>query len=170
MDVKVVSKESIKPSIPNPEHLKNYKISFLDQFTPCSYIPVILFYNANDVDELKPLQAALAETLSYYYPLAGRFKDVHSIECSDEGVVYIEAQANFNLSKFLENPDIPFLNKFLPFKGNCLEPSYDQPLAALQITTFECGGIAIGVSMLHKVVYSFTYILLPVLNYVKFVV
>ncbi|XP_004240930.1 stemmadenine O-acetyltransferase-like [Solanum lycopersicum] len=154
MDVKVISEEIIKPCIPTPRHLRNYKISFIDQFTPCSYIPVILFYNANDdVDhELKPMQVALAETLSYYYPLAGRFKDVYSIECNDEGVVYVEAQANFNLSKFLQNPDIPFLNKFLPFKGNCLEPSYNQPLVALQTTAFECGGMAIGVCMLHKVV------------------
>ncbi|KAF3624486.1 hypothetical protein FXO38_30221 [Capsicum annuum] len=158
MEVKVVSKESIKPSIQTPHHLRNYKISFLDQFTPCSYIPVILFYNAEDnVDEFEVPQLvvkkSLAETLSYYYPLAGRFKDVHySIECSDEGVVYMEAQANFNLSEFLENPDIPFLNKFLPCNGNCLQPCYNQPLLALQTTTFECGGIAIGVCMLHKVV------------------
>lgn len=165
MEVKVVSKESIKPSIQTPHHLRNYKISFLDQFTPCSYIPVILFYNAEDnVDEFEVPQLvvkkSLAETLSYYYPLAGRFKDVHySIECSDEGVVYMEAQANFNLSEFLENPDIPFLNKFLPCNGNCLQPCYNQPLLALQTTTFECGGIAIGVCMLHKVVVLYTLIL-----------
>ncbi|MCD7447537.1 hypothetical protein HAX54_031566 [Datura stramonium] len=128
---------------------------FLDQFTPCSYIPVILFYNANDVvDQLKSMVAkkSLAEALSYYYPVAGRFKNAHSIECSHEGVVYMEAQANFNLAKFLENPDIPSLNKFLPCKGNCPEPSY-QPLLALQTTTFECGGMAISVCMLHKPVW-----------------
>ncbi|XP_019260697.1 PREDICTED: vinorine synthase-like [Nicotiana attenuata] len=161
MDVKVLSKENIKPSVPTPQHLRNYKISFLDQFAPSSYIPVILFYNnANVVDDHLNIEKALAsdllkkslaETLSYYYPLAGRFKDLNSIECNDDGVLYMEAQANFHLSMFLENPDIPFLNKFLPCKGNCLEQSC-KPLLAVQTTTFECSGRAIGVCMLHKVI------------------
>ncbi|XP_070033595.1 stemmadenine O-acetyltransferase-like [Nicotiana tomentosiformis] len=161
MDVKVLSKENIKPSVPTPQHLRNYKISFLDQLAPSSYVPVILFYNNANVvnDHLNKentlasdlLKKSLAETLSYYYPLAGRFKDLNSIECNDDGVLYMEAQANFHLSMFLENPDIPFLNKFLPCKGNCLEQSC-QPLLAVQTSTFECGGRAIGVCMLHKVV------------------
>ncbi|XP_016467647.1 akuammiline synthase 2-like [Nicotiana tabacum] len=161
MDVKVLSKENIKPSIPTPQHLRNYQISFIDQFSPSSYIPVILFNNNANVvyDHLNKektlasdlLKKSLAETLSYYFPLAGRFKDFNSIECNDDGVVYMEAQANFHLSKFLENPDIPFLNKFLPCKGNCLEQNC-QSLLAVQTTTFECGGRAIGVCMLHKVV------------------
>ncbi|KAM3324660.1 stemmadenine O-acetyltransferase [Capsicum chacoense] len=151
MNVKVLSKECIKPSIPTPQHLRNYKLSFLDQFSPCSYIPIILFYNVNHHHH-DVLKKSLSETLSYYYPLGGRLKDVNSIECNDEGILYMEAQANFDLSKFLENPNISFLNKFLPCKGNCLEPSCNQLLLAIQTTTFLCGGIAIGVCMLHKVV------------------
>ncbi|PHU29325.1 hypothetical protein BC332_01418 [Capsicum chinense] len=151
MNVKVLSKECIKPSVPTPQHLRSYKLSFLDQFTLCSYIPIILFYNGNhDHDDIQ--KKSPSETRSYCHPLAGRFKDnVHSIECNDEGILYVEAQANFDLSTFLENPDIPFLNKFLPCKGNCLEPNYNQPLLAIQTTTFLCGGIAIGLCMLHKV-------------------
>ncbi|KAM3266359.1 hypothetical protein P3L10_003353 [Capsicum annuum] len=101
MNVKVLSKECIKPSIPTPQHLRNYKLSFLDQCSPCSYIPIILFYNVNHHHH-DVLKKSLSETLSYYYPLGGRLKDVNSIECNDEGILYMEAQETLISQSFLK--------------------------------------------------------------------
>ncbi|KAE8123970.1 hypothetical protein FH972_018883 [Carpinus fangiana] len=43
MNVEIISKEIIKPSSPTPHHLRTHKLSFLDQFPPTTYIPIILF-------------------------------------------------------------------------------------------------------------------------------
>ena len=45
--VEVFHKERIAPSSPTPDHLRNFSISILDQFSPSVYIPLILFYPNN---------------------------------------------------------------------------------------------------------------------------
>ncbi|WRX18884.1 hypothetical protein QQP08_011371, partial [Theobroma cacao] len=42
MNIQIVSKETIKPSIPRPHHLRNLKVSFLDQLAHPIYIPIVL--------------------------------------------------------------------------------------------------------------------------------
>ncbi|KAG5557269.1 hypothetical protein RHGRI_007511 [Rhododendron griersonianum] len=135
--------------------MRNFKFSLLDQFSPELYIPVILFYPINDPrlnisQTLNHLKRALSETLTRFYPFAGRIKDLVSIDCNDEGVVYVEAQASCHLSKFLANPDIQLINKLLPCNPNHKEENYSS-LVALQVTVFSCGGIVIGCGMFHKV-------------------
>ncbi|KAG5602920.1 hypothetical protein H5410_034290 [Solanum commersonii] len=60
------------------------------------------------------LQKSLAETLTKFYPLAGRFSeddDELSIHCNDKGVEYIESKVNMDLAGFLrtEPPKIDLL-------------------------------------------------------------
>ena len=109
--VQTASEENILPSSPTPDHLRIFKLSVLDQIIFNFYIPLTLFYLNNNTSDLssvilnrsKILKHALSKTLSRFYPLAGKIKDTHHIECNDEGVYYIQTQVNTHLTDFLES-------------------------------------------------------------------
>ncbi|KAK2979323.1 hypothetical protein RJ640_013287 [Escallonia rubra] len=155
MDVQILSRETIKPSSPTPHHLKNFKLSLLDQIMPEFYIPLTLFYPTK-IGHLSPsqtltgLKKSLADTLTRFYPLAGRIKDSIYIDCNDEGVLFSVARVNCKLSKFLEEIDTGSLKKFLPCDTPfCFGNDFDT-IVAVQVTIFDCGAVAIGTNMLHK--------------------
>ncbi|KAL5856786.1 hypothetical protein ACOSQ3_004244 [Xanthoceras sorbifolium] len=109
MEVQIISKKLIKPSVPTPNHRENMRISFIDQSFFPAIVPIIFYYPADDPPEKVERQSqsakSLSETLTLYYPLAGRFvKDNHSINCNDEGVEYFEAWLMASSLKFyMEN-------------------------------------------------------------------
>ncbi|XP_026440677.1 salutaridinol 7-O-acetyltransferase-like [Papaver somniferum] len=156
MKVHVVSKEIIKPSKQTPPHLRNFKLSFLDQLLPPFYFPVVVFYSANDGHESNNndqrskaniLKKSLSETLTRYYPIAGRVRDNIFVECNDQGVDYIEAKVNAVMFDFM-NVDVV----------HQLHPSYivfddvaKEAQLAVQVNLFNCGGIAISVCLSHKI-------------------
>ena len=115
------SKEQVKPSSPTPSHLRTFKLSLSDQLIPAPYAPIILFFPINDCSNLSNipkrlelLKKSLSETLTLYYPLAGKIKDDLCIDCNDEGAYFVDAQVNVCLSEFLSQPDLQLLHKFLP--------------------------------------------------------
>ena len=119
--VEIIHKETIKPSFPTPDDRKILKLSLFDQFTPITYTPLVLFYPVNNGDSLasiaeksQKLKKSLSETLTHFYPLAGRLKENTSIDCNDQGAEFIEARINCLLSEMLKNPDSQILNQFLP--------------------------------------------------------
>ena len=121
LEVDIVSKEHIKPSFPTPSHLRNYKLSLLDQLIPAPYAPIVLFYPNNDgtnlsniPKRLELLKKSLSETLTLFYPLAGKIKDNLCIECNDDGACFAEANVNGCLSEFLSHPDLLLTHNFLP--------------------------------------------------------
>ncbi|KAM3377511.1 hypothetical protein P3S68_009924 [Capsicum galapagoense] len=98
------------------------------------------------------LQKSLAQTLTRFYPLAGRFsKDDLSINCSDEGVEYVESKVNADLAEFLhQGLKVELLNNFLPT---------DMPsslLLRVQVNVFSCGGLVIGINISHILADGFT--------------
>ncbi|XP_059462081.1 stemmadenine O-acetyltransferase-like [Corylus avellana] len=162
MEVKIISKECIKPSSPTPPNLKTHRLSLLDQFSSFGYIPVIFFYPMNQsisnnaaVDHIvsqrsHSLKQSLSEILTRFYPFAGKIKDHLSIDCNDEGVFYLEAYLNCHLVDCLRQPNIASFEKFLPresWKG----PTEGDHVAMIKVTTFACGGIAIGVLVSHMI-------------------
>ncbi|GAB2300771.1 hypothetical protein Dimus_034807 [Dionaea muscipula] len=160
MKVDVISSETIKPSTPTPLHLTSYKFSFLDQLSPVLYVPLILFYpNHPEKDGSAPsllprLKETLSETLTKFYPLAGRIKDNFTIDCNDKGILYSEAQADCAMLDFLKEPGIELLGHFLPCKttSTCVEqPITEFIQVMIQVTSFQCGGLALGVSYFHKI-------------------
>ncbi|KAL5557741.1 hypothetical protein UlMin_033952 [Ulmus minor] len=154
MEVEIVSRENIKPSSPTPSHLRNFKLSLLDQFTVSGYAPLVLFYPAYDFslpNRLDTLKKSLSETLTRFYPLAGKIKDDLSIDCDDEGAYFVETRVNCSLRQFLTQPDLLLLNRFLPCEFDFKE-SYDgTKVTNIQVNVFDCGGIAIGVCISHKI-------------------
>jgi shikimate O-hydroxycinnamoyltransferase len=153
-NVEIISKEIIKPSSPTPHDLRKTKRSFLDQLAPTSYIPIILFYqpkNGHHVDHQvqtsSRLKKSLQQTLNRFYPFAGSIKEENSIDCNDEGVEYYEARVACKLSQVLQHFNVELLNQFLPF-----EPyESHEILLGVQYNIFDCGGVAIGVCVSHRI-------------------
>ncbi|MED6149071.1 hypothetical protein PIB30_058980 [Stylosanthes scabra] len=145
--VKIISKEDIKPSSPTPSHLRTYKYSILDEFLPISHTPIILFYASSNPFEfptrLESLKQSLSETLTKLYPFGGKIKDDLSIDCNDEGANFVVAKVNCPITKFLSNPDLISLHKFLPVSF-FHEISIGDHVTNIQVNVFECGEIAIG--------------------------
>jgi shikimate O-hydroxycinnamoyltransferase len=157
MQVRIISRETIKPSSPTPSHLKTLKFSLFDQIAPKSYIPAILFYSTNDgllkhAQISSQLKKSLSEALTRFYPLSGREKDQFSIQCNDEGASYSEALVDYNMSDFLDPPKMDLLNQLLPCQPwvTCQDRASAVCLA-IQVNVFNCGGIAIGVCVLHTI-------------------
>jgi shikimate O-hydroxycinnamoyltransferase len=96
------------------------------------------------------LKQSLSETLTRFYPFAGKIKDRLSIDCNDEGVFYLEACVNCHLVECLSQPNIPSLQKFLP-RESWKDPTEGDHVTMIQVTRFACGGIAIGVLVSHMI-------------------
>ncbi|MCL7027550.1 hypothetical protein MKW94_028542 [Papaver nudicaule] len=155
--VQVISKEMIKPSTPTPPHLRNFKLSLLDQLLPPFYFPIVLFYPANDGHEshnndqsskANILKKSLSETLTRFYPVAGRIKDNIIIECNDKGVDYFEAKVDAVMSDFMS---LDVLHQLHP---SCImvDDVAREAQLAIQVNMFDCGGIALSVSSSHKII------------------
>lgn len=154
MEVDFISKETIKPSIQTPQHLKTFKLSSLDQFRPSHYIPLILFYTPDSVDQIDKdhLKKSFSETLTRFYPLAGRIKDKNTwVDCTDEGVDYIEARIHGKISDFTMTSNL--LHKLVPVHTN----SPTEVPAIVQVNLFDSGGAAITVCISHKIGDTSTY-------------
>ncbi|KAE8023617.1 hypothetical protein FH972_009292 [Carpinus fangiana] len=154
VDIEIISKEIITPSSPTPHHLRHYQLSFLDQIAPPVFMPLFLFFPKQasnnlitNLEQSNRLKKSLSEALTRFYPLAGQVKDSVYIDCNDEGVYYVEAEAKSQLVEFLQDPIPAEINKFLPFE---LDDVNEFPLV-VQVTFFTCGGIAVGLGMSHKV-------------------
>ncbi|XP_062112587.1 stemmadenine O-acetyltransferase-like [Humulus lupulus] len=161
VEVEVISNEIITPSSPTPSHLRHYQLSYLDQISPQTYNPLVLFYELDDdyqdhhngsinIDQISnKIKNSLSEVLTLYYPLAGRVKNNRFVDCNDEGIPYSVARVKSpsHLSDAINNPLPKELNKFLPF--NELYPLNEFPLG-VQLNIFERGGVAVSLCLSHQ--------------------
>ncbi|XP_058102147.1 stemmadenine O-acetyltransferase-like [Magnolia sinica] len=155
--VHVISRETITPSSPTPHPNRTFHLSMLDQIAPSLYVPFVLFYSGNAhsntecSDVFRRLKKSLSETLTLFYPFAGRIREEdQAVDCNDEGIEFFEAQINGRLFEFLQQPDVDALNQFLPCGYDFDRPT-KEILLAIQVTIFECGAIVIGVWYSHRI-------------------
>lgn len=155
--VSLISRKIIKPSIPTPLYLRSLKLSFVDQVIHMS-IPIAFFYpkvgnyayksyEPAQVSQL--LEKSLSKTLSFYYPYAGRLKNGSSVDCNDMGVELSNVRVHCSMSEIFKQPYTEAEHVVFPQakphdhnKGN---------LAVAQVSHFDCGGIAIGACLSHKI-------------------
>ncbi|RZC92615.1 hypothetical protein C5167_029762 [Papaver somniferum] len=131
-------------------------------------ISLLLFYsgaNADPVEQRGSLKKSLSETMTRFYPLAGKIKDNLTIECDDYGAYYLETRVKCHLSEVLTHPEANTLKKFLPsydlhFRSGSSSGTTttsneldlkDLIQLVIQVNIFDCGGMAIGISMCHKI-------------------
>ncbi|EOY10279.1 Benzoyl coenzyme A: Benzyl alcohol benzoyl transferase, putative [Theobroma cacao] len=149
--------ELVKPARPTPRELKLLS-DIDDQECLRTQIPIIQFYKYNPSmqgkDPAKVIREALGKTLVFYYPFAGRLREGPNgklmVDCTGDGVLFIEADADVKLEQFGEalQPPFPCLDQLLydvPGSGEIL----NCPLLLIQVTTMKCGGIIFALRLNH---------------------
>ncbi|KAK2657544.1 hypothetical protein Ddye_010596 [Dipteronia dyeriana] len=160
MKADIISEELIKPSLPTPLVLRNYKISSFDQLRNPSYMSIILCFPSNGTNNQssqrgKLLKESLSKTLTQVYPLAGRYvKENLEVDCNDEGALFVETQVNCMLSEFLDADDkvTQLCDHLVP---HILE-STTTPLFSIQFNKFTCGGDLIAINCTHRIADGFS--------------
>ncbi|XP_010478802.1 PREDICTED: BAHD acyltransferase At5g47980-like [Camelina sativa] len=158
LNLEEVKREVIKPASasdsPTP-HNDQIQLSIVDFSNPEIYVSTIFFYNnTNDLNSettSQKLKTSLSQTLSRFYPLAGRI-DGSSITCNDEGAVFTEARTDLLLSDYLKtlNTDESF-EKLLPTTAPGESPTA-WPLVNVKVSSFGSGsGVAVAVGISHLI-------------------
>uniref|UniRef100_A0A0E0L0L6 Uncharacterized protein n=1 Tax=Oryza punctata TaxID=4537 RepID=A0A0E0L0L6_ORYPU len=120
----------------------------------------ILFYRHNPskdgLDPVKVIKAAISETLVHFYPLAGRFRELRPtrklvVECTGEGIVFVEADANFRMDELGTSlaPPVPCYDMLLCEPESPTADVVDRPLLFIQVTRLACGGFVFGMHICH---------------------
>ncbi|XP_074583048.1 benzyl alcohol O-benzoyltransferase-like [Curcuma longa] len=122
------------------------------------HIPIIQFYGNHPSmagrDPGKVIREALSRALVFYYPFAGRLRETEGrklvVECTGEGVLFVEADADVRLEQFGNalQPPFPCLEELLwnvPGSDGVLHC----PLLLIQITRLLCGGFVFALRLNH---------------------
>ncbi|KAK3185113.1 hypothetical protein Dsin_032399 [Dipteronia sinensis] len=125
--VQITSKKLIKPSVPTPIHLQNMRLSFMDQFTFPTTVPVIFYYPASNITVERQTNWRNRSSVD------GQFSQIL------QGRV-----------------DAKELNQLVPDQ---VEESATNPLLAIQVSIFNCGGLTIGLRFSHRIMDAFTLFL-----------
>ncbi|KAL0330982.1 UNVERIFIED_CONTAM: Methanol O-anthraniloyltransferase [Sesamum angustifolium] len=151
--------ELIVPAQPTPHEIK--AVSDLDdqESLRCHY-PMIMFYKSKPsmegLNPVKIIREALAETLVYYYPYAGRLiewpDNKFMVDCTAEGVVFVEADASVGIDQLGDTvqPSCPYpelLVSDVPGSDGMI----GCPLMLVQVTRFKCGGFVLAIRFNHVI-------------------
>ncbi|KAH0709962.1 hypothetical protein KY284_011389 [Solanum tuberosum] len=151
-----LSRKIIKPSSPTPLSHRIHKLSLMDQMGTHSYMAALLFYPKQNTTTSMPeptkisrvLEKSLSKVLTSYYPFAGQVRDNSFVECNDIGADLSIVRIDCPMSSIFDHPRTYIDNLVLPFDP--WFPSTDS-LVAAKLCHFECGGVALGVCLSHKV-------------------
>ncbi|NP_001312867.1 benzyl alcohol O-benzoyltransferase [Nicotiana tabacum] len=149
--------ELIAPAKPTPREIK-FLSDIDDQEGLRFQIPVIQFYHKDSSmgrkDPVKVIKKAIAETLVFYYPFAGRLREGNGrklmVDCTGEGIMFVEADADVTLEQFGDElqPPFPCLEELLydvPDSAGVL----NCPLLLIQVTRLRCGGFIFALRLNH---------------------
>lgn len=150
----------VAPDRPTPR--QSLDLSNVDDQRGLRYhIPKLLFYRndsdsskkKNEEDPVKVVKEALAKVLVHYYPFAGRLRDTDNgkltVDCTGEGVLFVEADADISLEDFGDlYPPIPRGKEFINHVPGS-ESITDSPLLLVQVTRLRCGGFVLGLRSNH---------------------
>lgn len=114
--------ELVAPANPTPRELK--LLSGIDDQHGLRYqLPFVQFYRYQPAmagkDPVQVIRKALAKTLVFYYRFAGRLREGPNgkltVDCDEEGVLFIEADADVAIEQFGDNfmPPFPFFDEIL---------------------------------------------------------
>ncbi|KAM3374882.1 acetyl-CoA-benzylalcohol acetyltransferase [Capsicum galapagoense] len=170
--VEILSTRLLKPSLPTPPHLQRYNVSFFDQIANEELVPLVLVYphcsnNNNsaitDEEMEERLERSFSDILTSVYPAAGRYADNDKccVLCLDQGVPYTKAKVNRKLDDFVkqvacDGHDVTTLLWPHDIKDVDENNLFASPIFTVQITKFECGSLAIAISISHPVMDGFT--------------
>ncbi|KAK1307128.1 Benzyl alcohol O-benzoyltransferase [Acorus calamus] len=147
----------VVPVEPTPREVKPLS-DIDDQEGLRFHIPVIQFYRRNPSvigrDPVRVIREALARALVFYYPFAGRLREGTrkklSVDCTGEGALFIEADADVTLQHFGDalQPPFPCLEELI-FDVPGSSEVLNTPLVLIQVTRLSCGGFIVGLRLNH---------------------
>ncbi|KAL9238268.1 hypothetical protein vseg_012714 [Gypsophila vaccaria] len=151
--------EFVTPAEPTPYEFKELS-DIDDQQGLWLLTPEMHFYrsapNMIGADPAKVIKMALSKALVPYYPLAGRLRETADgkklvVECTGEGVLFTEADADVRLDEFSEaqlHPPVPCKDELL-FNVPGSDRIVNSPLFLIQVTRLKCGGFVLAWRMNH---------------------
>ncbi|KAG8371816.1 hypothetical protein BUALT_Bualt12G0002500 [Buddleja alternifolia] len=160
-DLKITFQEStlVFPSQQTPDQKKSIFLSNIDQILNYN-VPTVYFFPANKdfPPEIvsKRLKMALEKVLVTYDFMAGRLQLNQEsgrleIDCNAAGTGFVVASSEFSLDEIgdLVCPNLGFRQLAVQSLDNLSSVNGNQPLCIIQVTSFKCGGFAIGMSVNH---------------------
>ncbi|KAH0649922.1 hypothetical protein KY284_029834 [Solanum tuberosum] len=108
------------------------------------HVPCVLFYpiKYSSFPTHEQLEQSLSKLLTHVYPASGRFaSDGQSINCHDEGVLYIKAKVDSQFCDFLKDAqkDIDLALSFCPKIDHSVSNLSITPLVVVQVTLLLVG-------------------------------
>jgi len=136
--------ELVPPASPTPCEVK--LLSDIDDQEGLRFnTPVIFIYrhepSATKKDPAKVLRHALSRTLVSYYPFAGRIREGDGrklmVDCTGEGVMFVEAEADVTLDEFGDalHPPFPCFKELL-YDVPDSEQIIDRPIRLIQVQLY----------------------------------
>uniref|UniRef100_A0A5B7AW28 Omega-hydroxypalmitate O-feruloyl transferase n=1 Tax=Davidia involucrata TaxID=16924 RepID=A0A5B7AW28_DAVIN len=135
-----------------------YFLSNLDQNFQVK-VPTIYCFKSEERGNEKAVEVvkeALSKVLVHYYPVAGRLTFSSEgklvLDCTGEGAVFVEAEANCNIQEIVENTKLNLLmslGKKLVYHIPGANDILDMPPLVVQVTKFKFGGFVLGICMNH---------------------
>ncbi|XP_004290447.1 PREDICTED: benzyl alcohol O-benzoyltransferase [Fragaria vesca subsp. vesca] len=149
--------ELVSPAKPTPRELKH--LSDIDDQEGLRFqIPVIQFYrydpSMKGKDCVKVIREAISQALVFYYPFAGRLREGPGrklmVDCTGEGILFIEADADVTLRQFGDalQPPFPCLEELL-YNVPGSDGVLNSPLLLIQVTRLKCGGFIFALRLNH---------------------
>ncbi|CAM0878476.1 unnamed protein product [Alopecurus aequalis] len=138
--------ELLKPAGSTPREVK--RLSDLDDQEGFRfYISLIYFYRASPRadDPVRVTRRGLAAALMHYYPMAGRLREMPGgklvVDCTGEGVCFVEADADVALDEFGDavRPPVPCAGEFLFLPVSQSAVVVNRPLLYVQGSAFVFG-------------------------------
>ncbi|GAA0147224.1 acetyltransferase [Lithospermum erythrorhizon] len=161
--------ELVRPTKPTP-HESKLLSDIDDQEANRIDLPTIPFYRRREPplerkDPVKVIRDSLAVALVFYYPLAGRLRELRGrklmVECTSERMLFIEADASVKLEEFGEDgirpPSIPCLDQLIyvvPSSSGII----NSPLRLIQVTRLICDGFILAICFNHTKLDGFALI------------
>lgn len=136
-------------------------LSVWDQIGCVTHIPAIYFYRPGQHWLKSPdsiinrLESSLSKLLVHFYPVAGRLRCLEGgrleVDCNAAGVQLAEAESDATLSDLGDFSASQKFSHLFPLVDYEVTPFEEHPLLYVQLTKFQCGGIALSLTMSHAV-------------------
>ncbi|MED6140910.1 hypothetical protein PIB30_098103 [Stylosanthes scabra] len=150
--------ELVAPASPTPHEL--LLLSNLDdQMAVRCHLESVQFFPYNPSitaweDFIHFFKEALSKTLVFYYPFAGRIREGAKgklmVDCTGEGVLFTQAEADVTLDQFGSDLMSPFPCFDELFYNVCASDQIiNAPLLTFQMTHLKCGGFISAIRMNH---------------------
>ncbi|KAF8019773.1 hypothetical protein BT93_G0459 [Corymbia citriodora subsp. variegata] len=158
LEVKIVNEVRVPPARETSGGL--YALSNLDQTFPY-VIEIVLTFKGEGRGRrstaVETMRESLAEALVEFYPFAGRLvvgsDGWMAVRCTGEGIPFVEATSEDGIGALGDISAIdPAMLRKLVRHSDGAPTILEVPLLTVQVTTFKCGGIIIGVVMNHVLV------------------